>query len=226
MGMSLPSHISDRIRDAISSAGGGPIDKEARLHDAIALMGTIGAIWMLRADGSFWFADADSGTLLTPLPDQARTTALVAGSRRFPWLSELLPTRPVGAEPCPTCAGTGFLGGGPTSGAFCARCSALGWLPSDVRDGEESVSVAADISVVGVSTRKRWSVLTWAARVFGGLLGFLSLWQVLSPVDRTDVILGLAGLLVAATWLTSVRKSVRVPATIGLAAWVVLRFLA
>jgi hypothetical protein len=57
--MLLPVHISERIREVLAQGGGFPIDEEARGHGAIALMGTIGAIWMLRPDCTFWDADAD-----------------------------------------------------------------------------------------------------------------------------------------------------------------------
>ena len=48
----LPPHIAQRIRDVIARGGGVAIDEEARQHGAIALMGTIGSIWMLRPDGT------------------------------------------------------------------------------------------------------------------------------------------------------------------------------
>lgn len=131
--MILPAKIAQRIDEAIASGGRGfPIDAEARGHGAIALMGTIGSIWMLRSDGTLWDADAECGKPLTPLPDELRTTALVAGAERFPWLSEVLPTRPPDATDCAVCAGRGVIV--PTnalpgsSGIFCPNCQALGWL--------------------------------------------------------------------------------------------------
>ncbi|MCE9638423.1 MAG: hypothetical protein K8T90_22200 [Planctomycetes bacterium] len=131
--MVLPAHIAQRVREAIAGGGVGfPIDDEARGHGAIALMGTIGAIWMLRPDGTFWDADADWGRPLTPLPDELRIIALVAGVRRFPWLAELLPMRPTDGTDCPVCAGIGVIvhaGSAPgSSGFFCPTCQALGWL--------------------------------------------------------------------------------------------------
>jgi hypothetical protein len=130
--MVLPAHISERIREVLAQGGGFPIDEEARGHGAIALMGTIGSIWMLRPDGTFWDADADFGKPLTPLPRDLETTAIVVGTERFPWLSALLPARPPQAVDCSFCAGRGRLvpanalpGSG---GILCWKCQALGWL--------------------------------------------------------------------------------------------------
>jgi hypothetical protein len=134
--MLLPGHISERIREVIVQGGGFPIDEEACDHGAIALMGTIGTIWMLRPDGTFWEADEDFGKPLAPLPRELETTAIVAGTERFPWLKELLPARPPDAADCSFCEGRGqFV---PTNalpgskGIFCSKCQALGWLaPSE-----------------------------------------------------------------------------------------------
>lgn len=50
--LTLPPHIARRIRDVVAGSGNFAIDEEARGHGAIALMGTIGTIWMLRPDGT------------------------------------------------------------------------------------------------------------------------------------------------------------------------------
>jgi hypothetical protein len=127
--MDLPTHISERIRDAIARGGGGKgIDEEARGHGAIALMGTLGSIFMLRPDGTFWDADADWGKPLAPLTEEWHIKALVWGVERFPWLAELLPPRPSDASSCPECGGSGHLGNSPV---LCSRCEGLGWTPSD-----------------------------------------------------------------------------------------------
>jgi hypothetical protein len=131
--MILPAHISARIREVIAQGGGTPIDDEARGHGAIALMGTIGAIWMLRPDGTLWDADADFGKPLTPLTEEFHTTAIVYGVERFPWLAELLPPRPPGAQDCTACVGRGFFVTGTSSPAFpskilCQTCRAMGYV--------------------------------------------------------------------------------------------------
>jgi hypothetical protein len=125
--MELPTHISERIRDSIASGGCGKgIDEEAVGHGAIALMGTLGSIFMLRPDGTFWDADADWGKPLAPLAEEWHMRALVWGVERFPWLAELLPSRPADAPSCADCGGTGHLGNSPV---LCATCDGLGWTP-------------------------------------------------------------------------------------------------
>jgi hypothetical protein len=122
--MDLPTHISERIRETIARGGGKGIDEEARAHGAIALMGTIGSIFMLRPDDSFWDADADWGKPLAPLAEEWHMRALIWGVERFPWLAELLPARPADAASCPDCDGTGHRG-------HCVKCGGLGWTPSN-----------------------------------------------------------------------------------------------
>ncbi len=127
--VTIPPYIAQRIQDAVARGGGFAIDEEARQHGAIALMGTIGTIWMLRPDGSVWDADADSDKPFQPLDERCHLMALAVGVERYPWLRELLPQRPADAIDCATCKGTGKVG--PTtvvySGAICPACDALGW---------------------------------------------------------------------------------------------------
>jgi hypothetical protein len=94
----------------------------------------------------------------------------------------------------------------------------------DQRDEGDAAPVAADIAPAD-SRKKSSPPWTKAARVFGGLLTFLSLWQILSPVNRADTVLGLVGLLVSALYFLSVRKLFRLLATLGLALGVALRVI-
>ena len=131
--MILPEAIAARIEAQLRAedASDAGIDREARTHGALALMGTIGMIWGLRPDGSFWMFDADFEVELAPLPADCETQALVWGARRFPWLAELLPARGSDNEDCTACRGTGFL----SATWMCPRCDGLGWMretaPSD-----------------------------------------------------------------------------------------------
>jgi hypothetical protein len=123
----LPLPIADRVRvsaEPANWAGAVNIDAEAARYGGIALMGTIGIIWLLRPDGSLWEVDDDSGRPLTPLAAEWHVMALVAGSRRFPWLAELLPPRPDCAPDCASCGGKGTRAG---TNVFCADCEGLGW---------------------------------------------------------------------------------------------------
>jgi hypothetical protein len=130
----LPAHIADRIRALVASTStvGHHIDQEAARHGAVALMGTIGSLWLMRPDGTLWDVDDDSGKHLQPLPPELHLTALVAGAERYPWLAELLPSRPLDALDCTTCRGRGRLHGNPPHQdhyVYCTHCSALGWIP-------------------------------------------------------------------------------------------------
>ena len=88
-------------------------------------MGTIGTIWGLRPDGSFWQFDEDFGIELAPLPEELEVQALVFGSDRHLWLKALLPVRPESAAPCTLCGGRARLG----EVSLCAACHGLGWIP-------------------------------------------------------------------------------------------------
>jgi len=128
--MRVSAEMAARIKaeiDGLRSAPVGHMDHEGTLHDALALFGTIGEVWLLRADGSLWRADSDFGLALEPLPDNWRTIALVAGTQRYPWLRGLLPPRPVDAVQCRDCGGLGRVG--PEKVLFCRTCDALGWRP-------------------------------------------------------------------------------------------------
>ena len=125
--MNIPPFIQARIERCIAGLEGPayPIDEEARTHGAIALMGTIGAIWGLRADGSVWHFDEDWGLPLSPLPNELELQALVFGVDRHPWLQELLPVRSANARNCSHCAGRGRL----AEVSICPICHGLGWVP-------------------------------------------------------------------------------------------------
>jgi hypothetical protein len=122
--VTLPDHIAEKIRGVIEQGGGTYIDEEARGHGAIALMGTLGSIWMLRPDGTLWDADADWGKSLTPLGEEWRTRAIVEGVDRFPWLAELLPKRSPESADCSFCKGAGRS---PDGKILCFECEGLGW---------------------------------------------------------------------------------------------------
>ena len=126
--MRLPSDISDRVSAWVAQTpkDGGHVDNEAARYGGVSLMGTIGAVWLLRPDASFWEVDDDSGRPLQPLPAQFHTMALVAGARRHAWLGALLPSRPGSAVDCSICRGQGMI----ADAAYCSNCSALGWLPA------------------------------------------------------------------------------------------------
>lgn len=132
--MTISPGLSQRIEHEISMLKPEPIghiNYEGVLYRGLPVLGTIGEVWLLRADGSLWRVDSDFGLPLKPLPERLRTMALVAGTERYPWLQELLPTRPLEAVDCNVCQGRGRIqhSSAVGSGVFCDACGALGWLP-------------------------------------------------------------------------------------------------
>ena len=89
------------------------------------------------------------------------------------------------------------------------------------RDGasDEARPVAADIPAAGSVPKPPPNRPTTAGRIFGGLLAFLSLWQVLTPEDATGAVLGLVGLAVSALWFVPCPRYIRLLATAALLAW-------
>jgi hypothetical protein len=129
--MLVPADIAERIRAWVEATPktGLHADHEAARHGGISLMGTIGATWLLRPDGTLWDADDDSGRPLRPLQADLHTMALAAGASRHAWLAAILPPRPLGALNCPACNGVGKLSAGADAEQFvyCSSCHGLGW---------------------------------------------------------------------------------------------------
>ena len=131
--MTIRPDLSQRIEHEIEMLTPEPIghiNYEGILHRGLPVFGTIGEVWLLRADGSLWRVDSDFGVPLAPLPERLRTMALVAGTERYPWLQEMLPSRPAAAVDCNVCQGRGRIRPSSDAGAglFCDSCAALGWL--------------------------------------------------------------------------------------------------
>jgi hypothetical protein len=130
--MVLPSHIVERIASILATmeTKGMHVDHEAARYGGIALMGTIGATWLLRPDGTFWDVDDDFGRPLTPLADKDHVSALAYGVKRYPWLAALLPERPASAVDCNACGARGWFPSPPggIGEIQCLTCEGLGWL--------------------------------------------------------------------------------------------------
>ncbi|HTA17790.1 MAG TPA: hypothetical protein VK989_00775 [Polyangia bacterium] len=100
-----------------------------RRHDAIPLLLTIGTMIFLRIDGTFLEYEGD------PLPERLvrespdiDAVALAWGIERYPWLSELLPSRPADSQECAACGGIGRVGFKGSHYIYCPACAALGWV--------------------------------------------------------------------------------------------------
>jgi hypothetical protein len=125
----IPATLSQRIEAEIQRLEEHPpghINHEGRRQNALPLFGTVGEVWLLRPDGTLWRADSDFGRKLEPLPNEAQLTALAVGAQRYPFLRELLPSRPDNAVQCDACAGRGRIGPGEV--LFCYSCGTLGWV--------------------------------------------------------------------------------------------------
>ena len=118
----------EREIDDLNPEPVGHMNYEGIKYQGLPLFATIGEVWLLRSDGSLWRVDSDLGLHLEPLPPSLHTSALVAGTVRYPWLSDLLPRRPHTAVSCDVCGGTGRIG--PGGKTFCYACGALGWKPA------------------------------------------------------------------------------------------------
>jgi len=130
--MVLPERIAEQIRAIVASTPtvGGHIDNEAAKYGGVAVMGTIGAVWLLRPDGTIWEVDDDFGRPLVPVPPEWHHAAVACGAERYPWLADLVPPRPADAIPCSTCHGRGKLrtAARPNeAGVLCPQCYARGW---------------------------------------------------------------------------------------------------
>ena len=137
--MKIPTDLSERIENEIAALTPEPIghiNYDGIHYHALPLFGTIGEVWLLRPDGSLWKADSEFGIALEALPENLHTIALVAGTKRYPWLKDLLPSRPVDAVPCDDCRGLGRTG--PYPALFCRACGALGWRPVGRGDRKDS----------------------------------------------------------------------------------------
>jgi hypothetical protein len=129
----LPAAIASLIEQFVATVDPHPNDlpaEVAKKHGAIALMGDLGGVWLLRPDGSIWEVGWDSDDLPQPLPEERRRMALAVGVERYPWLAALLPPPPENARPCSPCRGEGRIRlstNRATSGLLCPECDALGW---------------------------------------------------------------------------------------------------
>jgi hypothetical protein len=126
--MQISPLMSRRIEEEIAALAPQPIGHinfDGLRYHALPLFGTLGEVWLLRPDGSIWRADSETDLPIEPLPVSLHTIAIVAGTRRYEWLADLLPKRPAGAVDCTECRGLGRIG--PRGALFCHTCGALGW---------------------------------------------------------------------------------------------------
>jgi hypothetical protein len=131
----IPNQIAELMREAHAALRAEPtthVEAIAKRVGGIPLFGNIfGGTLVMLLDGEVVEVPDDPDGPPTPASPESVSFGLVAGSRRYPWLAELIPTRPSDALDCPTCGGTGEIAFNDARGervsAWCGACHALGW---------------------------------------------------------------------------------------------------
>ena len=92
------------------------------------------AAFGLRPDGSFvrWDHETD-GMNMRPLRDAFwQRMAICQGVKKYPELRPLIPERPLSAQTCSACGGTGHVSG---AAQIICQCGGVGWIfPGEERD--------------------------------------------------------------------------------------------
>ena len=104
-----------------------PLERALLEMDALPVPWAWEGCFGVRSNGDVVYVDEDgSPTPLEKLPDgrAQRLATLVYAAKRNPQLSCLLPSKPAGAIPCPTCKGAGTV---TKIEALCGECIGLGW---------------------------------------------------------------------------------------------------
>ena len=136
--MSLPAHVSvliDRLIDECLRSSVDAMGEIARAHRALPVYADMAGSWFLKPNGEVWFQSSErvgSALILEESPHW-RLVAHLAAAERFPELTELVPSRPDGAEDCADCEGRGRV---MNDLVRCGVCYGLGW--SEVRPGKSS----------------------------------------------------------------------------------------
>ncbi len=137
--MTLPGHIAAAVRQAHSQLPDqpeSPADAVAKRVGGIPLFSDVRGTLVMLVDGTVVevrYDDEDAKPIQVSREDI--TLGLVAGARRYPWLSELIPRRPANAVSCFPCGTTGELAypveEGRSDTLWCGSCHGLGWHPME-----------------------------------------------------------------------------------------------
>lgn len=123
------ARISKQIRDRIAKLAVEERDDQIRralAREALPLYRDLTGCILLTPSGDFLFLNWETGEVESVQDPKWRTVALVEGSKQFPELQELFPTRPPNAPTCTKCGGSGRLRLGKQE-LLCATCSGLGY---------------------------------------------------------------------------------------------------
>ena len=132
--MGVSEQLAARIRERVAERAAAPNpDPIATALAALPLDADMGGCIALRPDGELILVhgeqDGSSPTEWTEeIEPEWRIAALAAGSRRYPELADLLPTKGPDDIDCPDCggAGTWSMPDG-AEGPGCGCCWGLGW---------------------------------------------------------------------------------------------------
>lgn len=125
--------IQAAIEDFVAETTADPLRVRiaAKALNALPLLYDMGGCYLLRANG-------DLISFAWNSPDEWRTEsdprivniALFQGSKKYPALASLIPSRPPDSAVCPQCGGTGRDQHTQLANVVC-YCGGLGWIPSD-----------------------------------------------------------------------------------------------
>lgn len=130
----LIGRIEELIRWALTQDHPWPIAAIAKDHHALTVYCDLGGCLAIQPDGDVLCIPDDPGMPVHIETDPLqRNLAFVQASKRYPELADLFPTRPVDAQPCSECDGSGIHPITAHGGfeAFICRCGGTGWLPAD-----------------------------------------------------------------------------------------------
>ncbi len=130
-----PADISAELADYLSATQDTShlLEAWAVRHHVLPLMGDIMGCWALTTSAELVFFSWDQPEQLDIVEGLAHekallNAALAHGSRRYPRLSAMLPSRPQDAVTCTTCDGSGKIPNVPEN--VVCLCAGLGWLPA------------------------------------------------------------------------------------------------
>jgi hypothetical protein len=137
----MPTTIHDIVVDLIATLPSlglrmpDGLSELARRLDVLPLTWDMGGCAALRPTGEIvsWVWDEEAKISVQNAPLE-RNRALFQGAAKYPGLLPFLPPRPLDAETCGRCRGTGKVSGLPEafSGQLVCFCGGAGWLPAGV----------------------------------------------------------------------------------------------
>jgi hypothetical protein len=137
--VAMPQSNSSRLRDYIEQhlqeflLTAHPMHQEyAQLARGLPLHGGWDAEWFIRPNGDVVIVDYDTQRVIPESDSQRRWFMIKMGVLRYPGLQALLPSRPVEADDCVICQGSGQIvirdHQQQQRPSACRNCHGLGWI--------------------------------------------------------------------------------------------------